>query len=82
MPTTIGTERLMSIHEAAEHLEIGTQHVRALIREGRLAARHTLFGRAILAESVLSYHHTRGPWRPGGVVGGNPARKRLNLTQD
>ena len=72
----------LTVREAAALLEVSCDHVRALRRSGVLAGRRDAGPWLVLRAHVYRYQATRGPWRPGGVVGGRAAQIRLGLERD
>lgn len=72
-------EMWLTVTEAAAVLEVGVDHVRALRRVGTIRGRRDAGPWLVARADVFRYQAVRGPWRPGGVVGGRAAQERLGV---
>lgn len=76
---TLGLRTQVSVRRAAQLLEVSDQHVRALVRTGKLEGSREAGPLVIDQESLLRYKGERGVWQPHGVAGGKPALERMGL---
>lgn len=77
---TLGLRSHVSVRRAAQLLEVSDQHVRALVREGKLEGSREAGPLVIDLDSVIAYKGQRGVWQPHGVAGGKKALQRMGLT--
>lgn len=73
----VGYVECLTVEDAAHLLEVGTHHVRALVRRRKLFRQGLTSPMLIARASVEEYRRTRGVWNPGGVRGGKPAALRM-----
>lgn len=76
---TLGLKTQVSVRRAAQLLEVSEQHVRALVRTGKLEGSREAGPLVIDQESLIAYKGDRGVWQPHGVAGGKPALERMGL---
>lgn len=76
----LGMAIQVSVKRAAELLEVSPQHVRYLVRTGKIKGSREAGPLVVDLDTVLKYKGTRGVWQPHGVAGGKSALKRMGLT--
>lgn len=76
---TLGLRVMISVQQAARLLEVEPQHVRHLVRCGKITGSREAGPLVIDQDSVIAYKGSRGVWGPHGVAGGKRALERMGL---
>lgn len=79
---TLGLRVMISVKEAAQLLEVEPSQVRHLVRKERIEGDRSTGVLLCDQNSVIHYRQSRGPWRPGGVLGGKKAALRMGVINE